>query len=200
MTEIWAVRIERTLTPEQEQFAIGLLPSERWGRMKKNARPVQAPLCAYAALRLALWKTAGLKNWPDIALSEGGKPFFPGNPEIQFNLSHTDGAVLAGVSSQCLGVDIEKIRPMKPAAMRRLADETDPDAFFQSWVCRESLAKRDGAGFRALMEKSRPEDPFYRGFTPFPGYAAGAAMCGGAEFALHCCTVDALLAELTKIL
>ncbi len=199
MTGIWAVRIDRALTPRQEQFAMQLLPPARRKRIENTGRRAE-PLCAYAALRLALKKTVRWNRLPEVALSDGGKPFFPGFPEVCFNLSHTDGAVLAGVSPLDLGVDIEKIRPMNPAAIRRLAGETDPDAFFRCWVCREALAKRDGSGFRALMEKHAPDDPLYRAFEPFPGYAAGAAMSGGGEFTLHCCAADALLGELAEIL
>lgn len=199
MTELLAVQVEHTLTPEQERFARELLPPQRRKRME-NAESGPEPLYAYAALRLVLWKTAGFRNLPEIALSTGGKPFFSEIPEICFNLSHTDGAVLAGISPLRLGVDIEKIRPIKPSAMRRLSNETDPTAFFRNWVCRESLAKRDGSGFRSLMEKKLPKDPLYREFEPFPGYAAGAAMSGNAEFNLRRCTADTLLGELMEIL
>ena len=199
MTEIWAVRIDRALTRRQEQFAMHLLPPARQKRIENTGRRAE-PLCAYAALLLALKKTVRWNRLPEIVLSAAGKPSFPGFPEVCFNLSHTDGAVLAGVSPLSLGVDIEKIRPMNPEAMRRLAGETEPDAFFRRWVCREALVKRDGSGFRALMEKHTPDDPLYRAFEPFPGYAAGAAMSGGGEFVLHCCTADALLGELTEIL
>lgn len=199
MTGIWAVRIDHALTRRQEQFAMNLLPPERRGRIENVKRRAE-PLCAYAALLLALKKTVRWNRLPEIALSDVGKPSFPGFPEVCFNLSHTDGAALTGISPLNLGVDIEKIRPMNPEAMRRLAEETDPNAFFRRWVCREAVAKRDGSGFRALMEKHTPNDPLYRAFEPFPGYAAGAAMSGSGEFTLHCCTVDALLGELEEIL
>lgn len=199
MTEIWAVQMQRDLTPAQERFAKKLLPAERLARLESAKREAE-PLCAYAALRLALWKVGGLRELPQFAMTDSGKPFFPEFPQIFFNLSHTDGAVLTGVSPWELGVDIEKIRPMKAAAMRRLSNETEPDAFFQSWVRREAIAKRDGSGFRSLMEKKCPEDALYRALETFPGYTAGAAMCGSAEFMLHCCTAAELLEELAGIL
>jgi 4'-phosphopantetheinyl transferase len=199
MTEIWAVQLQHSLTPEQARLAKTVLPPERRERMDRSKHG-EEPLCAYVALQVALWKTAGLRKMPKISISQGGKPFFPENPEICFNLSHTGGAVLAGVSTLELGVDIEKIRPMKPAVMQRLSHETRLDDFFQNWVRREAVAKRDGSGFRSLMKSEIPEDAFYRAFEPFPGYAAGAAMRESAAFVLHCCTAQELLEELAEIL
>lgn len=198
MTEIWAVRTPRILTERQMRLAEELLPPERLARLHSAKRNTE-PLCAYAALRLALWKTAGRKRLPALAQSPAGKPFFPGEPELCFNLSHTGGAVLAGVSTLPLGVDIEKIRPMKEQAMERLTGETEAEPFFQNWVRREAVAKRDGTGFRALMTRELAPEPLYRPFTPFPGYAAGAAMTGGAEFALHVCTAEELFQELDEL-
>ena len=58
------------------------------------------PLCAYFLLCMALWKREGWRKLPEIARASSGKPYFPEYLGIHFNLSHTKGAVLAGVADR----------------------------------------------------------------------------------------------------
>ena len=87
------------------------------------------------------------------------------------------GAVLAGVSDAPIGVDIERLRPVSPAALRRLAPGVEERDFFPCWVRREARAKLDGAHMDALLRAETPlgKGEFYYPLDTFPGYAAGAA-------------------------
>lgn len=177
--ELWAARLERELTPEETAALLELLPPARQERLLRLRQPQKRrePLCAYLMLRRALRERLGWRELPPMACTSLGKPYFPGHPDVHFNLSHTDGAVLAGLSDRPLGVDIEKIRPVGQAAMRRLADTGSEEAFFQSWVRREALAKCSGAGVGAALSRGAlagPEERFWP-LEIFPGYAAGAA-------------------------
>ena len=110
-----------------------------------------------------------------------GKPCFPEKPEVHFNISHTSGAVLVGVSDQPIGVDIEKIRPVSQRAMRRLAGAVSEREFFQSWVRREARTKRSGTGVGTMLDAETPLQPgeqFYF-LDTFPGYVAGVSTKGG---------------------
>ena len=51
------------------------------------------------------------------AYTPHGKPYFPEHPDVHFNLSHTAGAVLVGLSDRPVGVDIEHIRPVSQRTM-----------------------------------------------------------------------------------
>ena len=85
------------------------------------------------------------------------------------------------LSDRPVGADIERIRPVSQRAMRRLADAATERAFFESWVRREALAKRSGAGVATMLsagEELPPGEQFYR-LDTFPGYAAGVAARGG---------------------
>ena len=53
---------------------------------------------AYRLLALALEREAG------------GKPFFPGFPQLQFNLSHSRGAAVCALHHLPVGVDVERLR------------------------------------------------------------------------------------------
>ena len=129
--DLWAARLERTLTEQETERMMRILPPKRRERlMKLREDKRQEPLCAYLLLCLALWELYEWRGLPEIAENSMGKPYFPEHPEVHFNISHTSGAVLVGVSDQPIGVDIEKIRPVSQRAMRRLADVSTERDFF----------------------------------------------------------------------
>ena len=177
--ELWAARLERPLTERETAAMLALLPVERQERLLRirQEEKRREPLCAYFILRHALWQKYRWRELPPMAYASLGKPYFPDFPTVHFNLSHTSGAVLVGLSDQPLGVDIEHIRPVSQRAMRRLADVATEKAFFQSWVRREARAKRAGTGVGVMLESETPlqhGEHFYY-LETFPGYVAGLA-------------------------
>lgn len=181
MVTLWTARLDRPLTGEEESLLLTRLPPERRQRLERVRQTEQRrePLCTYALLGWALRETLGWEKLPPVILTERGKPYFPDFPQVQFSLSHTDGAVLAGVSDRAIGVDIERIRPVGERLRRRVAGDAGEEAFFRLWVRREARAKRSGDGIGAMH---RPEPPleageFYHALETFPGCAAGVA-CG----------------------
>lgn len=174
---LWAARLERPLTEAEAQAAQALLPSPRRERVPRVRQ--DEPLCAYLLLRRALEERYGWRDLPDIALAPGGKPCFPDHPEVQFNLSHTAGAVLAGLSDRPVGVDIERVRPVSRRVMARLSLAGAEEDFFRQWVRREARSKWSGEGVAAMLRSEPPmrDGEFYHELEIFPGYAAGVASC-----------------------
>ena len=180
--ELWAARLERPLTQRETAAMLELLPPARRERVLrlKQTEQRREPLCAYLILRRALREQYGWKELPPIALAERGKPYFPDYLDVHFNLSHTGGAVLAGISRHPLGVDIERIRPVSERTLRRLAEGQTERDFFRSWVRREARGKCSGTGVGTMLAEETPlrqGEHFYE-LDTFPGYAAGAAVCG----------------------
>ena len=177
--ELWAARLERLLTKEETEAMLALLPAQRRERLlaAKAEEKRREPLCAYALLLLALRQSCGLDAIPETARGAGGKPYFPAYPELHFNLSHTEGAVLVGLGSAPLGVDIERIRPVSLRTMQRLTGVDTKESFFRCWVRREARSKRTGAGISAMLRAEPPLQPGerYDEVDTFPGYAAGVA-------------------------
>lgn len=176
--DLWAARLERSLTENETAIMLFLMPQERRERlMRLPPEKQREPMCAYMILCLALRQKYGWKTLPDIGISARGKPYFLDHPDVHFNISHTSGAVLVGISDQPIGVDIEKIRPVSQRAMRRLADAATEESFFQSWVRREARAKRSGAGVATMMRSESPLQygEYYYELQTFPGYVAGVA-------------------------
>ena len=112
---------------------------------------------AYRLLALALERELGLDALPEIAREPGGKPFFPGRPDICFNLSHSHGAAVCALHNKPVGIDVEKLRP----APKRLAAGMEEGAFFRLWTAKEATVKRQGLGIGALIRPLEP-DPLCR--------------------------------------
>ena len=188
-TTLYMASLTRDLRPSEEQVLFDCLPPERkrrFLRMKRASGRAEI-LCAYGLLCVALRRELGWHSLPDIRVTETGKPFFPAYPGVCFSLSHTDGAVMAGLSDAPIGVDIQKQRPVTARIMRRTADTNDPEEFFRRWVSMEACGKRDGRGILYAMHA---DAPFYEGYVPldtFPGYYAGTAVTPGHVPIKPCC-------------
>ena len=95
--------------------------------------------------------------------SEHGKPSLdsPVPADLQFNLSHTQGAVLLGICRQrAIGVDIERVREdliprdiaarffslEEQRALMSLPEAEQRQAFFRCWTRKEAFLKARGHG------------------------------------------------------
>lgn len=200
MTELRAVRLERTLTAEEEAALLPLMPAERRERLLRVKQPERRwePLCAYGLLAALLRERYGWRTIPEPDRAEGGKPFFHGAPEVHFSLSHTRGAALAAVSDRPVGVDVERLRPVRAAALRRTEGAALETEFFQIWVRREARCKLRGIGVGTMLHGEPPLAPEerYRELELFPGYVAGAALPGeDPALTVRVCTLEELLAS-----
>lgn len=196
--ELWAVRLDRALTERETEELLRLLPSQRRARLTGRT---EEPLCAYALLTLLLRRRWGWQTLSEPELTERGKPFFPDAPEVCFNISHTGGAALAAVSDRPVGVDVERIRPVRAAALRRVAGTESETEFFRLWVRREARTKLRGDGIAAMLRSEPPLLPqeHYRELSLFPGYAAGAAVFGAPpELRMRIWSLDELLTALRQ--
>ena len=193
--QLFAAKLDRPLTDEETDTFLRIMPKERRERLMKVPKLElrQEPLCAYAILGMAVHALYGWSKLPPMRYTRYGKPEFEDYPNVQFNISHTRKAVLVGLHDEPLGVDIEKIRPVSERTMQRIAGTTTQQAFFESWVRRESRSKWNGAGLGTVREQ---ESPALRGeriiyLDTFPGYAACVCTHSNAKVArVRSFTVD----------
>jgi 4'-phosphopantetheinyl transferase len=124
--------------------------------------------------------------------SRHGKPFLAaGVGPLDFNLSHTQGMALLAVSGEgSVGIDIERIRPIRDpvriaqrvwpdAAVRRLVEQPEGEqqqAFFAEWTRFEACQKALGRG--VFDPHVDPAGLRTRLFSPAPGYASCLAVVG----------------------
>lgn len=105
----------------------------------------------------------------DIIRGEGEKPRFDSD-EVFFNLSHSHGVIMLGISHTPIGVDIEKIRDIDFKRFDFI-DAEDIDDFFEKWTERESYLKLVGSGLRELRCQI-PDDVHFEHFPVFGEYHA----------------------------
>lgn len=149
-------------------------------------------------LALAVRETWGLSPLPEIALREGGKPYFPGHPGLHFNLSHSGDLALCALDSAPAGVDIQLVKEWRPSLPRRACSgselawlEGQPEfwpAFTLLWALKEARVKESGRGLtpdlrdiRAPLPSEKPvlfDGLWFRTWSG-PGWAA--AVCGHSE-------------------
>ncbi|MBK5941387.1 4'-phosphopantetheinyl transferase family protein [Halochromatium roseum] len=135
-----------------------------------------------------------------------GKPFYPDDPKLHFNLSHSGRFVALAFSASPVGVDVEQMRPIRDwdaIAKRFFAVEEQQwlarfdhaerrHRFVTLWSRKESLLKATGEGvagglssFCAIAEDDveieidhRGQRWFLRSYPTLPGY--GLALCAGS--------------------
>lgn len=95
-----------------------------------------------------------------LAREPGGRPFVPGSERLFFSLSHSGDTALVAIADVTVGVDVERVRPVRraPAIARRILH---PDtvatldalprsdyevAFLDAWTQREAHVKAVGGG------------------------------------------------------
>ncbi len=84
-----------------------------------------------------------------------GKPFAK-DVDIHFSISHSDGLVVCAVSKNEIGIDIEKIRPVKARLAEKFASESEKDVInsringlFEIWTLKEAYFKCIGTGINS---------------------------------------------------
>ena len=115
-------------------------------------------IVAHATLHWAL-AGLGVQNY-EIASAPQGKPYLNNQPDLHFNLSHTQGMVAVALHiGQPIGVDVERLasvqtylelapRVMTAAECAHMAIQPVPeDRFTQLWSAKEALMKATGLGF-----------------------------------------------------
>ena len=107
-------------------------------------------------------------NLSRIDRTETGRPYFSDRPDVDFNLSHTEGAVVCALEtdgSPRVGIDVECMTGRTAYRMARIAKRWFTEAeqarwridptertFLTIWTAKEAAAKWDGNGLRILRE------------------------------------------------
>lgn len=106
----------------------------------------------------------------DIKRTAFGKPYYAGNGNFYFNISHCKTAVVIAVSEYPVGIDVESMRQVKHHMVRKCCStkeiqyvmerkddgrerksglsEDETRRFLQMWTLKESYVKMTGEGLR----------------------------------------------------
>lgn len=93
---------------------------------------------------------------------EHGKPFLMDCPDVHFNVSHCRSAVLSGLGSAEMGVDVEAMRPLRMRIAQRICTDSEQQEILQAenpalmllrfWTLKESYVKALGIGISYPMQ------------------------------------------------
>ena len=111
------------------------------------------------------------KDCPEIAIAEGGKPYFS-DGSAQFSISHTKKHVFCALSDRPVGLDAEEMdrqidlrlaeKILSEPEKARFAAAQDPRAaLLRLWVLKEASVKLTGRGLRGYPNQTdfAPDDP-----------------------------------------
>lgn len=193
---VYMLAMDRPLTTEEKEKLTGELPFFRRQRfLREREEKQEQTLCAYALLRKAMELEHGAAHLPEVEIAEGGKPFFPAWPDIRFNISHTEGAVLCAIHDHEVGADIQRHRTPALSLMRTFGLEKEED-FWALWVRREAIGKSRGKGFAALRcwDEALEAGMCCHELDTFPGYSAAVATeCPDAKCICRTLTMEEIV-------
>jgi len=142
--------------------------------LDEHSLPAEAPsrrkAVSEAAARLAVESgRAAFAGFPDdavVAHRESGAPYFSspsaGDEELpRLSVSHAGNAVLVGISSGGIGVDVEPVAPLREPVLRRVFNinernyvnksATPDEAFAEVWTRKEAVGKAEEKGIKHAM-------------------------------------------------
>jgi 4'-phosphopantetheinyl transferase len=152
---------------------LAILDEEERARAARFLREAdrRAFIAAHALLRAMLSRVAGTapREWRFITGSHGKPHIHPelGHPGLEFNLSHTSGAVACGIASGCpIGIDIEDedradshldiadayFAPSERARLHAAPAAERPALFLRLWTLKEAYIKAQGRGLSMALD------------------------------------------------
>lgn len=162
-----------------------LPPARRsYAERAKHPEMRRARILSYALLSHAARLARADCQLGDFLIGERGKPRLP-DPLLTFSISHTESGVAVAVADNGteLGLDLEAVRPLRPALLKSFATEDelslianaeDPEsAAILLWTQKEAEAKRTGYGIAQDMRELRVQSS-----------ASAWIMLGGVRHAL----------------
>ncbi len=117
-----------------------LSEQERISHINNDLRKKQSIL-AYSTLHFVLRKKYGIDK-PVILRDKNGKPFIKQN--VYFNVSHSNNFVALAFSKNEIGIDIEKIRPIKRGVIKKY------NLDLKTWTIKEAIIKANGLTLKEI--------------------------------------------------
>ena len=153
--------------------------SHRAGQSTRSAVQVDSALSralTAAALEIYLGRKPSSEELSGEMRIPGEKPWFPAHPDFYYNISHSGGIAVCGLSDHPIGIDIQKVTKntkqilriakrffsaAEQESLQALQDANEPAAmcrlFCRYWTARESYIKLIGRGLAEPFANFRPD-------------------------------------------
>ncbi len=173
----WVVDLARPPVPTEELFQRLTAEEQVRALRYKIAKPREEFTIGRGLLRGLLGECLGVApTTVPITCLASGKPVLCGEPELHFNVTHTDGVAVIALSRRRVGVDVELVRRIENleglvgryfsqaegAVFRGLPEQHRQAAFFRGWTTKEAVIKAAGATVACLADfdvELHPERP-----------------------------------------
>ncbi|MEG0570668.1 MAG: 4'-phosphopantetheinyl transferase superfamily protein [Oscillospiraceae bacterium] len=165
MNKIYYAKISDEIVPDMFNKLLNLVSTQEREKITRLRFDSDKMLSLYARvlLRAVVYQTQNISN-TEILISENeyGKPFLKNNKDFHFNISHTKNAVVLVVYDSCVGVDIERVRPINTNVARRFFTKTELEyvvktncdrRFCEVWTKKESYVKFKGRGIGLGLDR-----------------------------------------------
>lgn len=167
-------------------------PEKREKTAAMGGEAKAARICADHLARTMVKEASGAKE-VRFSCDRLGKPYAVDLP-VQFNLSHSGPYALCAVSARPVGADIQVLRPVKDALIRRVCSPEEVDylcwqgdrslqtaRFIQLWTVKEALLKCCGTGIRREL---RTVNTVINGNLSVSGYGLYTRLCEDYAFSV----------------
>lgn len=160
MTDVRVVHLEGASETLYDRYA-RFLDAHTRHRLDRLRRPEDrvSGLCGALLARVGIAARWSLQPRDMIfTRNEYGKPELAGRPSCQFNIAHSGERVVGVFDDTAVGVDIERIEPLRPDVMNGMLahserafvasrpEEERLQAFYRLWTLKESYVKARGMG------------------------------------------------------
>lgn len=162
--KIYFIELNEDKKYEDYKQYYSLLPLEKQQKIHKLRYDIDKKLSLIADLFIRFLICQNLKlhnNEISFEKNSFGKPYLSENAEFHFNISHTRNAVAIGISSNPIGVDIEKMKcaDLKIAERFFCSNELEyilsnkqDRYFYEIWTKKEAYIKWDGRGLSIPLD------------------------------------------------
>lgn len=154
---------------EHYTYALKKLSAQRLEYISKfhQQKDRQLSVLAYLLLCYGLNLEYGIYEPQEFVYSEKGKPYLKNYNNIFFCMSHCKNGVCCALSDSEVGIDIESIRDVRSAIVKRVCSEKEcasvensvsPNReFIRLWTMKEAYLKFTGTGIGVDMRKITQE-------------------------------------------
>lgn len=194
VVDIWTVNLDRLPQDWVRHFRVLDAKEVERGYRFRQRSLARRFWAAHTALRIILARYLDCEPAEiRFALDGLGKPHVVDAVDLFFNMSHSDGVALIGVSGASpLGVDIEVVRPI-PEAMAIVAEQFGPaeasllrradadvrnEVFLKVWTLIEAVLKGKGTGLTAGLRSVRVREGRGGLIASFAGFEARSVRAG----------------------
>lgn len=167
MTELYIARIDELLDEKTRQRYLPTVSKTRQEkvRRRRSAAGQAASLGAGMLLRWALYQRNIFED--ETVTDEWGKPWVKACTSLYMSLSHSGDYVVCALGDQPLGVDIQKVGPVRESVLQKCYDEGERRILQQAqgqdkerlfawiWAQKESYMKAVGKGLAIPMRAFR---------------------------------------------